>query len=179
MARPAFFSEEEILRAQELRDRATSVSEMQKALSVLLMAEAHLDAEKTAEILGISHRSVFRNRKKVRVQEGPSRPSWGGRRRAFMTVEEEEAFLAPWLQKAREGGVLTVPPIHAALVEKLGRPVPLSTTYRLLARQGWRKVAPDTKHPKSNKEDQDDLKKNSRKGWAPPSKPTRKGALSD
>ena len=68
MARPALFSEEEISRAQELRDRATSVSERQKALSVLLVAEAHLDAEKTAEILGISHRSVFRNRKKVRVQ---------------------------------------------------------------------------------------------------------------
>ena len=172
MARPACFSEEEILRAQELRDRATTVSEMKKALSVLLMAEAHLDAEKAAEILGISHRSIFRNRKKCRVQEAPSRSSWGGRRRAFMTIEEEEGFLAPWLQRAQEGIVLTVSPIHAALVEKLGRPVPLSTTYRLLARHGWRKVMPDTKHPKSNKEDQDDFKKNSRKSWAPPSSPT-------
>ena len=59
--------------------------------------------------------------------------------------------------KGQEDGVLTVLPIHAALVEKLGRPVPLSTTYRLLARHGWRKVAPDTKHPKSNKDDQDDF----------------------
>lgn len=179
MARPALFSEEEISRAHELRDRATTVSEMQKALSVLLMAEAHLDAEKTAEILGISHRSVFRNRKTVRVQEGLSRSSWGGRRRAFLTVAEEEAFLAPWLQRAREGGVLTVPPIHAALVEKLGRPIPASTTYRLLARHGWRKVMPDTKHPKSNQDDQDDFKKNSRNGWIPPATPTQKGVLSD
>lgn len=76
MARPALLFEEEISRAQELRDRTTTISEMQKALSVLLMGEAHQDAEKATEILGISHRSVFRNRKKFRVQEPPSRSSW-------------------------------------------------------------------------------------------------------
>jgi hypothetical protein len=44
--------------------------------------------------------------------------------------------------EATIGGVLTVPPIHAALVEHLGRGFPMSTTYRLLARHGWRKVQP-------------------------------------
>jgi len=32
------------------------------------------------------------------------------------------------------------------------RSLPLSTTYRLLARHGWRKVQPNTKHPKSKPE---------------------------
>ena len=102
MAKPACFSEEETSRAQELRDRTTTVSEQQKALSVLLMAEAHLDAEKADGILGISHRSLFRHRKKCRVQEAPSRSSWGGRRRAFTTIEEEEAFLAPGCKEPRK-----------------------------------------------------------------------------
>jgi hypothetical protein len=44
----------------------------------------------------------------------------------------------------------------------------MSTTYRLLARHGWRKVQPDTKHPKSDPAAQDEFKKNSPKLWLPP-----------
>ena len=77
-----------------------------------------------------------------------------------MTLEQEQAFLAQWEQKATAGGVLTVLPIHAALVERLGHDTPMSTTYRLLARNGWRKVKPDTKHPKSDPAKQAEFKKN-------------------
>ncbi|MDD4998480.1 MAG: hypothetical protein PHI99_10050, partial [Syntrophales bacterium] len=45
---------------------------------------------------------------------------------AANTIEEEREFLAQWVGKATIGGVLTVPPIHAALVERLGRDIPLS-----------------------------------------------------
>ena len=84
-----------------------------------------------------------------------------------MTLEEEREFLAQWDAQAIQGGVLTVPPIHAALVKKLGHDIPMATTYRLLARHGWRKVQPDTKHPKSAPDAQEG-KKNSRKRWLPP-----------
>jgi hypothetical protein len=73
-----------------------------------------------------------------------------------------------WENIATGGGVLTVPPIHAALVERLGHDVPMSTTYRLLSRHGWRKIQPDTKHPKSDPVLQDEFKKNSPKQWLPP-----------
>ena len=76
-----------------------------------------------------------------------------------MTVEEEKEFLNKWENIATGGGVLTVPPIHAALVERLGHDVPMSTTYRLLSRHGWRKIQPDTKHPKSDPALQDEFKK--------------------
>src|SRR5438128_2032026 len=90
-----------------------------------------------------------------RFREGlePSRSPrrrWGGRRRALMTLEEEEAFLAPWVEQARTAGMLVVSPLGAALAEKLGRKVAPSVVYRLLARHGWRKVAPETRHPKSD-----------------------------
>jgi len=67
-----------------------------------------------------------------------------------------------------QGGLLTVPPIHAALVEKLGYDIPLATTYRLLARHGWRKVQTDAKHLKGDPAAQQKFKKNSRKRWLPP-----------
>jgi transposase len=168
MARRARFSNEEIIRMRELRDKATTVMELRKALSVLLVADTGLDASQTAEILGISERTVFRNRSSVRHQDERRRNTWGGRRHFRLTIAEEQDFLRTWESKADEGGVLSVPPVHAALVERLGRSIPISTTYRLLARHGWRKVQPDTKHPKSQPAVQEEFKKNSLASWRPP-----------
>ena len=82
-----------------------------------------------------------------------------------MTAQEEKAFLAPWVEQARSAGMLVVSPLRAALAEKLGRKVAPSVVYRLLARHGWRKVAPDTRHPKSGMVVQAEWKKNVRKLW--------------
>ena len=168
MARAAYFKDEEIARAHQLREQAKTTSELRKALSVLLIAEAGLDAGKTSHILGISERTVFRNCGNIRNQDGVNRNTWGGRRHCRMTIEEEREFLHSWEARAIQGGVLSVPPIHAALVERLGRPIPLSTTYRLLARHGWRKVQPDTSIQKVTQQFRKSLKKNFPKLWRPP-----------
>ena len=168
MARQLQISSEDIQRAQQLRDQATTVADYRKALSVILVAELSLDADQIADLLGTSRRTVFRDRGSIRNQDDTPKNSWGGRRHCSMTIEEEREFLAQWEAKATVGGVLTVPPIHAALVERLGHDTPMSTTYRLLARHGWRKVQPDTKHPKSDPALQDEFKKNSPKQWLPP-----------
>jgi transposase len=168
MTRTAYFTEDEIAKARKLREKARTARELRKALSVILVAEAGLDAEKASEVLGISERTVFRNRKLISNQDDSEKNTWGGRRRYTMTIEEEVEFLRNWESRAIEGGVLSVPPVHSALVEKLGRSIPISTTYRLLARHGWRKVQPDTKHPKSDQAIQEEYKKNSLKLWRPP-----------
>ena len=54
---------------------------------------------------------------------------------------------------------MVVPPVRAALAQRFGRPIKASVTYRLWARHGWRKVAPDTAHPKSDPLAQADWKK--------------------
>ena len=84
-----------------------------------------------------------------------------------MSAAEEIAFLKPWVERAQAGGVLVLSPIRAALAQASGQRVAASVVYRLLARHGWRKVAPDTRHPKSNPQIQEDRKKNSRKIWRP------------
>jgi hypothetical protein len=66
------------------------------------------------------------------------------------------AFLKPWLESAATGHLVVVSPIRAALAQRLGQPVKPSVVYRLLARHGWRKVAPDTRHPKSKPEVQEE-----------------------
>jgi transposase len=89
-----------------------------------------------------------------------------------MSLEEERAFLAPWEQASLDGSVLVVSPLRAALSQELGRPVAASVVYRMLERHGWRKVAPDTRHPKSNAAVQEDWKENCPKCWQP--SPSRK-----
>ena len=167
MARKAIFTSEEITKARQLRDKAVTAKELRKALSVLLVAEAGLDTDRASNVLGISERTVFRNRSSIRNQDEERRNTWGGRRHYVMTFEEEREFLRNWENKANEGGILSVPPIHAALVERLGHSIPISTTYRLLARNGWRKVQPDTKHPKRVPGIQEEFKKNSPRWWRP------------
>jgi len=170
MARKVQISKEEILQAKQLRDNAKTVADFRKALAVILAFELGLDADQAADILGTSRRTVFRHRSAIRKQDDTPKRSWGGRRRCCMSIAEEHEFLSPWEVKAAEGGVLCVPPIHAALVQRLGHDTPLSTTYRLLARHGWRKVQPDTKHPKSDPARQDEFKKNCPKQWLPPTR---------
>lgn len=147
---------------------STSYCHFWQCDKVELVAEYGFDADSAAELLGTSRRTIFRDRSNIRSQDDTPKKTWGGRRNSSMTIEEEREFLSQWIEKAAAGGVLTVPPIHAALVERLGHDTPMSTTYRLLARHGWRKVQPDTKHPKSDPAMQDEFKKNSRKRWLPP-----------
>ncbi len=90
-----------------------------------------------------------------------------------MSVEQEREFLEPWAESAADGGMLIVAPLRAALAQQLGRPVTHSVVYRLLARHGWRKVAPDTRHPKSDSLTQEQWKKNSPMCWIPSSIPQR------
>ena len=80
-----------------------------------------------------------------------------------MTPEEEAAFLAPFFEQAKHGGILVAAPVKAAYEKALGRKVPDSTVYRLLARHGWRKIAPRPRHPKGDPQAQEAWKKNSPK----------------
>lgn len=168
MARQHCISQDEVQRAKLLRDQAATVGEFRKALSVILVAQCGLDPERAADVLGVSRRTIFRNRCNIRDQDVTSQKTWGGRRNFSMTIEEEREFLSQWQDQAVAGGVLTIPSIHVALAKRLGYDIPKSTTYRLLARHGWRKVQPDTKHPKSDPSRQNEFKKNSPKKWLPP-----------
>jgi transposase len=170
MARPRRVDSEMVARAQELVAKTTCLSEFRAAQAVLLPALAHTTLEQTAALLGVGRSSVPRLQARFKQQSSPSasvRRRWGGRRRSLLTPREEEEFLAPWLEQAKSGGLLVVSPVRAALAQKLGKPVKASVVYRLLARHGWRKVAPDTQHPKSNPAAQEEWKKNSRKRWQP------------
>lgn len=169
--RPRHIDSKLVLKAKQVVAQASDIKQLKAAQAVLLPALAGTTLEQTGSLLGMGRASVHRLqqqfRQSVRAPSAPRR-KWGGRRRALLSWEEEQAFLAPWVEQAQQAGVLVVSPLRAALAEKLGRrKVAPSVVYRLLARHGWRKVAPDTKHPKSDPVVQAEWKKNFPKRWQP------------
>jgi transposase len=170
MARPRRIDMELVARAQRAAQDATDVETLRQAQAVLLPALLGATLEQTAAALGVGRASVARLQARLRRQgrgDVTVEPNWGGRRRAVLTLEQERSFLAPWAEAWRAGQVLVVAPLRAALAQKLGRKVAASVVYRMLARHGWRKVAPDSRHPKSDPQAQEEWKKNSQRHWQP------------
>lgn len=87
----------------------------------------------------------------------------GGRKHQNLSKEQEELFLSSFFEQAKAGGVLVVSEIKGAYEKIIGRSVPKSTIYRMLARHGWRKIAPRPRHPGSDLLKQEAFKKNFRK----------------
>ena len=169
MARPIRINVKLVTKAKRTVKETDNLDEFRSALAVLLPAEVGLSLAVTASMLGVGTASV--NRLQKRLGSGGvsvrSRRNWGGRRHSLLTFDEEVEFLKPWAEQAREAGILVLSPIRAALAQRVGRPIKASVVWRLLARHGWRKVAPDTRHPKNDPAVMQAWKKNFPKRWIP------------
>jgi len=168
MPKTAQFMAQVVEAAQQLVQNARTARELKTGLSVIIPKECGVSNEVAAKALNVGVATVVRMQRRIRDQvdgKEEEKSGWGGRRRQTMSVEEESEFLRPWVEKAETGGVLVVPPIRFELENRLGHPVAPSTVYRMLARHGWRKVEPDTCHPKRDPQAQDEFKKNSQKSW--------------
>lgn len=171
MARPRKIDSGLVAQAQEVAARTGDIQELRMAQAVLLPALAQMTLKATAKVLGVGRATVarlqFRFRRWKKEAAWPRR-RWGGRRRALMKLEDEQVFLADWKPKAEQGELVVVTPLRGALEKKLGRRVKPSVVYRLLERHHWRKVAPDTRHPKAEASVQDEWKrKRCPKSWRP------------
>ncbi|CJA00662.1 transposase [Streptococcus pneumoniae] len=72
----------------------------------------------------------------------------GGRNHAYMTVEEEKAFLARHLKAAEAGEFVTIDALFQAYKKELGRSYTRDAFYQLLKRHGWRNITPRPEHPR-------------------------------
>jgi transposase len=105
--------------------RAQDADELRCAQAILLPALTGATLQETAALLGVGRASVARlqarfRKRSVAVKVAPR--NWGGRRRALLTWKEEEKFLAPWAEQAREGRMLVVSTLRAAFAQNVGRP---------------------------------------------------------
>lgn len=162
MPRTHNISSEIIDAAREFVERASTADELRAAQSVLLPGLYGFTLNEAAQLIGRSRATIIRLQAKFKAlsagKEMPDR-KWGGRRCAYLTLREEEDFLAGFLKEASEGGVLEVGKIKLAFEQKINRTVAKTTIYRMLARHGWRKITPRPRHPKHDEDKQNAFKK--------------------
>lgn len=148
-------------RLAERLKRASSHSEYQRIQCVLIRATLGSSAAEIAQLLGWSRATVHVLHSRW-AKEGDAifdLRCRGGRHHQNLSVAQEQDLLAPFVQRAQAGGVLTVAEIQKAYQEQAGKTVAPSTIYRLLDRHGWRKVVPRPRHPKADVEAQGAFKK--------------------
>ena len=165
MGRPARGAEV-LEMAQEMILRAKTIEELRQAQAVVFPLAYGLSLEETARAIGRSVVWTCRLRNRFLAGEtvgDGQRQRPGGRRRENLSVAREREVLEPFLERARNGGILVVPQIKGELETALGRSMALSSVYNLLHRHGWRKLAPDKRHPQSDPMAQEAWKKNSQK----------------
>jgi transposase len=161
MARPAR-GNEVLDKAQQLLSQVKNADELRILQAVVFPLANGMSTKETAQVIGRSPRWVTKVRNEfIRnggiLKKGPKKI----RNRAYMSKDDEAAFLASFLDQARSGGVLVVSEIHKALEQHLGRNVALASAYNLLHRHSWRKLVPDKRHVRADIQAQEDWKKNS------------------
>ena len=144
--------------------KAEGKPEFQRIQCILLRATLGASAKNIAQVVGWTTGTV-RVMHSQYAKEGDAFfeiAQRGGRHRQNMTIEEEARFLEPFYDRAKSGGILVASEIKRAYEAVLGRQVAESTVYRMLARHGWRKIAPRPRHPKADPAAQAAFKKTRR-----------------
>jgi transposase len=163
MARPASGAEQ-LQQAQSSLNRATSADQLRIAQAVLLPLKLGLTLEQTAKAIGRSVGATCRMRVNFcAVAAGvraPAQAKSALRNRAKATLAREAQVLDKVLADAAEGGVVIIPRLKPRIEQELGYTIALSGLYRMLHRHNWRKLAPDTEHPKGDPEARAAWKKN-------------------
>lgn len=163
MARPASGADQ-LQQAQDSLKSATSADQLRIAQAVLLPLELGLTLAQTAKAIGRSVGATCRMRVNFcAVRAGkrpPAQAKTNLRNRAADTLEREAQALDKVLSDANEGGVVIIPRLKPLIEKELGHTIALSGLYRMLHRHNWRKLAPDTQHPKGDPEARAVWKKN-------------------
>lgn len=94
--------------------------------------------------------SALRDLNKPRLRK------WG-----LMTFEEEKAFIAGYLDKAKSGEVIEVSAIKKAYEVHIKKETSSTVIYNLLHRHNWRKIVPRPAHPKKDSAKAEAFKKTS------------------
>jgi transposase len=149
---------------QELLDRMKSTqkkTEYMKFRAMYLFKIEHKKGPEVATIIGTKADNIYQwshRYNKLGIDGLVNKPK-GGRRTAFMSLEEEKALLDGLKEDASKGLIIMTKLIKEAAEKKLGHSVSADYAEDLLNRHGWRKIMPRPKHPKSSQEEQEEFKK--------------------
>jgi len=154
------------LSVEEVKTKLKAATSYWSRQKWLVIYNALVDPRPATEMAlhaGISVASVHKllsqyNRTGAEAIETPGK---GGRHNYYLTLKQEQEFLAKFFEKAARGQVATANEIKIAYEELVGHTVHKTTIYRLLDRHKWRQIVPRPSHIKADPEAQAEFKKTS------------------
>lgn len=163
MARPQRkYSEKEKLEIKKAYKESKNVKEKKRLLCLKLRIEKGSSSKEIAEIVDFTEsfvKEIISKYTKLGLPGIMAKKQGGNHRN--LTVEQEIEFLKVYIEQAEAGKIVEVNEIIKDYEKLIGRPVKKSVVYRMLHRQGWRKIMPRNKHPqKANVDDVEAYKKN-------------------
>ncbi|CKH61580.1 transposase [Streptococcus pneumoniae] len=129
-----------------LKDSRTA--KYHKRLQIVLFRLMGKSYKEIIELLDCNQTMIWRNVKKYEEfgLDSLLQETRGGRNHAYMTVEEEKAFLARHLKATEAGEFVTIDALFQAHKKELGRSYTRDAFYQLLKRHGWRNIMPRPEH---------------------------------
>ena len=118
---------------------ATDKSSCQRRLSIWLTYAGRIHAHKVASMLGVSTQSVWAwiSQYNTFGPTGLIRQKRGGRKWAFMSLNEEKEILLNLLKQTKDTRLPNVNTVKLTVEQKLGKKVSLPYIYKLLRRHNW------------------------------------------
>ena len=148
-------------RMLELRKHCRNDRESRRIQVILLLARHQWNYEQISEATGYAPTTVrdiqtrfFRDGESSLMSRKVPKE-----RNQYLKREQEKAFLDRFTQSALEGELVRVIDIRESFEKMVGKKVATSTIYELLKRNGWRKITPRPKHPKSDAHERERFKK--------------------
>ena len=144
----------QVISAEEYKEivaaeKATQDKQVSRKLRALMLRYEGLSNTEVGKQLRLSSVRVSQlvSEYKRNGLESFVQKKYGGNHRNMSEAKEKE-ILKQFRKKAEAGQVITAKEIKQAFDEELGRDTGRGYIYMLLARHGWRKVMPRSKHPK-------------------------------
>lgn len=143
------------LTAEQLKElqaalKNKSYASYHRRIQCLLMRSEGMTLQAIAHLLGFAPQTV-QNQVRKYQSEGLFAlltDKRGGRRHAYLSLEEEQAFLKEPFEGAITGDYVTIDKLYRSYQARVGKATTREGFYALLKRHGWRKVTPRPEHPK-------------------------------
>ncbi|GBL34767.1 hypothetical protein EMGBS15_16090 [Filimonas sp.] len=153
----------------QLKESKGSLTYNRWQILYLIQVGKMSSASLISPIVSLSHSSIYKIVEQYNLNgiTSISCKARGGRRKSYLSVEEEKALFASLKQKATVGKIKTANDIRTLVEAKVGKKVSDDYLWDLFNRNDWKKKVPRPFHPKRNQEAQEEFKKNSPTVWMP------------
>ena len=122
---------------------ARSREDYQKRLAIWMTVKGPFPAHRVASLLVVSKQAVWLwvGQYNHKGPDGLQRRGRGGRRRAYLSLDQEKALLESLRRDAERGRTPRAREVQEEISEVTRRTVSISYVYRLFERIGWQKLA--------------------------------------